>query len=113
METDAVPVPGHGEPRFHARDAAPDRASFRAWMASGQPVQLPPQTRTVMVDRAALDADARTMEISFSSEAPVERWWGTEVLGHGRGEVDLGFMGSGRAPLLYQHDPDRLIGVVE
>jgi hypothetical protein len=66
-----------------------------------------------MLDRAALDAATRSTEISISSETPVERRWATEVLGHDRAEVDLSFMGSGCAPLLYQHDPDRLIGVVE
>jgi len=103
MNAVVAPVPGHGDAR----------AEFRARVSAGEPLHLAPQTRTIMLDRAALDATTRSIEISFSSETPVERWWGTEVLGHDRAEVDLGFMGSGRAPLLYQHDPNRLIGVVE
>ncbi len=65
------------------------------------------------MNRAGLDPEARTIEISFSSETPVERWWGTEVLGHQNGECDMGFMASGRAPLLLNHDTDQQIGVVE
>jgi hypothetical protein len=32
-----------------------------------------------------LDLEARTLELSFSSEAPVERWFGNEVLSHEKG----------------------------
>lgn len=33
--------------------------------------------------------DSRTIEISFSSEIPVERWYGSEILAHDEGCVDL------------------------
>ena len=59
-----------------------------------------------------LDADSREMELSFSSEAPYERWWGIEVLGHADGEIDMSWIASGRAPLLADHDPAIQIGVV-
>lgn len=57
----------------------------------------------------------RRFRLSFSSESPVERWFGVEVLGHGPGEVDLEWIGSGRAPLLVDHYArlDDQIGVVE
>ena len=54
----------------------------------------------------------RTMEFSFSSEAPVARYFGNEVLSHERGAVDLGRLNDG-APLLFNHDPAKVIGVVE
>jgi HK97 family phage major capsid protein/HK97 family phage prohead protease len=54
----------------------------------------------------------RTMEFSFSSEVPVARYFGNEVLSHERGAVDLGRLNDG-APLLFNHDPARVIGVVE
>jgi len=54
----------------------------------------------------------RTMEFSFSSEAPVARYFGNEVLSHERGAVDLSRLNDG-APLLFNHDPARVIGVVE
>ena len=60
----------------------------------------------------AAQEDDRNLEFSFSSEAPVARWFGDEVLSHADGAVDLGRMNDG-APLLWNHDPDRQIGVVE
>lgn len=70
------------------------------------------QTREISFRAETLDAEARTVEIAFSSEAPVERWWGTEVLSHAAGAVRMSRLKDG-APLLLQHDPDRQIGVVE
>lgn len=67
---------------------------------------------------AAIRADApdeempRSLEFSFSSEAPVERWFGSEVLSHAPESVDLSRLNDG-APLLWNHDPDRVLGVVE
>lgn len=65
-------------------------------------------------DRAAVNADERTIELSYSSETPVQRWWGIEVLGHSAGEVDESWIGSGRAPLLVDHVArvDQQVGVV-
>lgn len=59
--------------------------------------------------------DDRTIDLSFSSEEPYRRWWGVEVLGHKKSEVDMSFVGSGRAPFLVDHDRsvDSQIGVVE
>ena len=37
----------------------------------------------------AVEESSRTVELSFSSEAPVERWWGAEILSHDEGAVDL------------------------
>tara|TARA_R110002110_G_scaffold359628_1_gene569489 strand:+ start:2110 stop:4077 length:1968 start_codon:yes stop_codon:yes gene_type:complete len=71
------------------------------------------QYRTAEFDRASADQDSRTIELSFSSETPVERWFGLEILGHKRGEVDLGWVGSGRAPLLADHNHRDQVGVVE
>lgn len=60
----------------------------------------------------AAQEDERTVEFSFSSETPVKRWFGNEVLSHDSAAVDLGRMNDG-APVLFNHDPDRVIGVVE
>ena len=64
------------------------------------------------IGREAIDEEGRTVALSFSSEEPYERWWGIEVLGHKRGEVDINWVGSGRAPLLADHDTKQQIGVV-
>jgi HK97 family phage major capsid protein/HK97 family phage prohead protease len=57
-------------------------------------------------------AESRSIELSFSSEYPVERFYGNEVLSHDGSSVDLSRLNDG-APLLFNHDPDRVIGVVE
>ncbi|MBG1232979.1 phage major capsid protein [Aestuariivirga litoralis] len=55
-----------------------------------------------------------TVEFSFSSEEPYERWFGFEVLGHKDSEVNMDWMMSGRAPLLVDHKTgvDDQIGVI-
>ena len=54
----------------------------------------------------------RTYQFPFSSEFPVERYFGSEVLSHEKGAADLDRLNDS-APLLFNHDPDRVIGVVE
>lgn len=76
-------------------------------------LRLPPQRRQATFVREKADAEARTIELAFSSEEPVERWWGVEILGHGDGEVDTGWIKSGRAPLLVDHSFRDQVGVVE
>jgi HK97 family phage major capsid protein len=51
--------------------------------------------------------------MSISSEEPVERSYGKEVLEHSEEAIDMSFLNSGRAPLLLDHDPERQVGVVE
>jgi len=57
----------------------------------------------------------QAVELAFSSEEPVERWFGFEVLGHKPGEYDASFLESGRAPLLVDHKAnlENQIGTVE
>lgn len=57
------------------------------------------------------DGDTR-LPICLSSEAPYERWWGTEILGHDSGEVDLGYCERGLA-FCADHDTERQVGVLE
>lgn len=74
--------------------------------------QLPQLTRAIQADAVSVDADARTIEFPFSSELPVERWFGDEVLSHKSGAADLTRLNDG-APLLFNHNMDEIIGVVE
>jgi HK97 family phage major capsid protein len=64
------------------------------------------------VDFRQLDEE-RTIEFPFSSELPVARWFGNEVLAHELDSVDLSRLNGGSAPVLFNHDVDRPIGVVE
>jgi HK97 family phage major capsid protein/HK97 family phage prohead protease len=54
----------------------------------------------------------RTFDLSISSETPVEREFGYEVLSHSKDSVDLSFLASGNAPVLLYHDTQRMIGRV-
>jgi len=69
--------------------------------------------RAFEFDRSKIDEETRTVHIGVSSEQPVERRFGYEVLGHDEGEIDMEFMSSGRSPLLLDHDSTKQIGVVE
>ena len=71
-----------------------------------------PQERSFTLDRSKIDAEARTVELSFSSEYPVERWYGFEILDHGPKAVDLSRLKSGGA-LLVDHNMRDHVGVVE
>jgi HK97 family phage major capsid protein len=57
--------------------------------------------------------DDNTIEMAISSEAPVERWFGIEVLRHSKGAIDLARLADGRHPLLLNHRTDSQIGVIE
>lgn len=58
------------------------------------------------------DTNERVYTFPFSSEQPVQRAFGDEVLSHDSGAVNLSRMNDG-APLLFNHDPNKVIGVVE
>lgn len=56
--------------------------------------------------------DERSIEFPFSSEFPVARYFGNEVLSHDERSADLSRLNDS-APLLFNHDPNKVIGVVE
>ena len=58
------------------------------------------------------EEEGRMLEFPFASEAPVERYYGTEILKMDEKSMDLTRLNDG-APLLYQHDADRIVGVVQ
>ena len=71
------------------------------------------ETRGMMFDTKVVDEEKRTVQIAVSSEEPVERSFGTEILDHDERSIDLSFARSGTMPLLLDHDPRQQIGVVE
>ena len=71
-----------------------------------------PLRRVASFDASAIGEESRSLEFSFSSEAPVARWFGDEVLSHDSQSVDLTRLNDG-APLLWNHNPDQVLGVVE
>ena len=68
--------------------------------------------RSFAIERAAIDDTARTVELSFASETPYERWWGIEILDLAAPSVRLGRLTAG-GPLLMDHDSRDHIGVIE
>ena len=55
---------------------------------------------------------ATTITFPASSEEPVERYWGTEVLSHENGAVRLDRASRGAMPLLFNHNVDDPIGMI-
>ena len=70
-------------------------------------------TRSDAMEARVESIDDRRVSMSISSEMPVGRSYGEEVLDHNPESIDLSFLNSGRAPLLMDHDPERQIGVIE
>ena len=69
--------------------------------------------RLAEIKPRGVDVEARRIEMSISSEQPVARSFGNEILEHSEGAIDLEFLSSGRAPLMLDHDPSQQIGVIE
>lgn len=60
-----------------------------------------------------VDTEKRTVELAFSSDVALERWPGiAEKLSHATGACDLSRLND-RACLLFNHNEDEVIGVVE
>jgi len=79
------------------------------------PTTIKPGTkleRSFLVQRSTIDEAARTVELAFASETPVERYWGTEILVCAQGAVRLDRLRSG-GPLLCDHDTTDQVGVIE
>jgi HK97 family phage major capsid protein len=70
--------------------------------------------REFVIDRASgkLDEQKRTVEISFSSEEPAGRWYGSEILDHTPKACDLTRL-RGRGAMLVEHNRSDIVGVVE
>jgi HK97 family phage major capsid protein/HK97 family phage prohead protease len=66
----------------------------------------------VQFERAADDKKGLTYTFPFSSEFGVARSFGNEVLSHEAGAANLARLNDS-APLLWNHDPNKVIGVVE
>lgn len=69
-------------------------------------------SRNFNLDREKIDEENRTVQLSFSSDMPVSRWFGMEVLDHSPESVNLERLNDG-APLLMDHNTSDQIGRVE
>ena len=75
-------------------------------------IQTTALRRIAFWDRETVDMDARTVQLAFSSEQPVSRWFGEEILDHSKGSVRLDRLRS-TGPLLLNHDSREHIGTIE
>jgi hypothetical protein len=96
---------------YHDEDEEKDREKDKE---DRKVLEMPMKFRTIDLTKAHhIDEEKRTVRIGVSSETPVERSFGMEVLGHSEDEVNMEFMESKTAPLLLDHDMTKQIGVVE
>ena len=115
----AEPEDAPEAPEVSVEISAPDAEQFVAALAAlADPgARKAPtgqrQKRSAVIEARGVNMDARTVELAFSSEAPVERGYGIEILDHSQNAMQMEFINSGRAPLLVDHDPTDVVGVVE
>lgn len=67
--------------------------------------------RVASFEPQGADIEARTVPLSFSSEAPVERYFGIEILDHNATSVRMDRLTNG-GPVLLDHNMNEQIGVV-
>ena len=65
--------------------------------------------RSFELDRATVNKEERSVDLAFSSETPVGRWFGKEILLHGAKNVDLSRLKTMGSALL-NHDPSFILG---
>ena len=68
--------------------------------------------RSAEANASAYDAKTRELPVAFSSETPVQRWYGTEILSHDPADIDLSRLNND-GPLLKNHDRDQLLGTIK
>ena len=85
-----------------------------------KPERNPDQRQAKAMTRELAVKSIRAMEgagnerkfvLSFSSEEPYDRWWGTEILDHSDGAVDLTRLNE-IGCLLFNHNRDKVLGKI-
>lgn len=69
-------------------------------------------TRSFTLENNKTNEQARELDISFSSEFPVQREYGLEILSHEPSAIDFSRL-SANAPVLFNHDTGNLCGVIK
>ncbi len=112
-DIEANGVPLAEEEKAPEERATPDAISEGDSEPADRAEEIVVEHRAMELDMSPVDEEKRTARIAISSEEPVERSFGKEVLEHTPEAIDLSFLASGRAPLLLDHDPEKQIGVIE
>jgi len=93
---------------------ATDEVSMTESEEERKVIDMPMKYRTIDLSKHSyLDEEKRMVRVGVSSEEPVERSFGMEVLGHSADDINMEFISSGVAPLLLDHDMTKQIGVIE
>lgn len=73
--------------------------------------QLCGQVRSAAFERSD-DQDSSVIRFPVASDTPIQRWYGKEILSHKKGAMVMGERQK-TLPLLFNHDRNKLIGIVE
>ena len=73
--------------------------------------QLRGQVRSAVFERSD-DQDSSVIRFPVASDTPIQRWYGKEILSHKKGAMVMGERQK-TLPLLFNHNRNKLIGVVE
>jgi HK97 family phage major capsid protein len=92
-------------------NSLPKIETSTAFLHQSRTLASAPLSRSLEIDSTTIDKERRTVEAAISSEFPVQREFGVEVLDHSPESINLTRMK--RAPLLDNHDRGLQIGVVE
>lgn len=108
------PIPEPVVPKPEKNKPAPSDLIGKYFTRSATPQHLPDfnkdkLTRTMEV--RSVDLESRTVELAFSSEEEVPRWYGIEILDHSPSSVRMDRLNDGAA-LLMDHDWTDQVGVV-
>jgi len=79
------------------------------------PEKLVPLTREIDASTIQVrkDGDKTSITFSASSENPIERWFGEEILSHAEGAIRMDRIKRGAMPLLFNHNWDDPIGMID
>ncbi len=83
------------------------------------PAALPTQYRAAKIEAKPKDGerpsgpDPGRFSFALTSEEPVRRWFGNEILNHGKDNVRTERLAAGMVPLLFNHDMNQHLGRVD
>lgn len=79
----------------------------------GKKMKTQMMRREISINPEIVNDDSREMIVSFASEEPYERWFGTEILEVDSLAMDLNRFQNGLGCLLYNHNRDAVIGSIK